>query len=518
MDANVCATPMAFGDCGDTGQTARCDPCQVPSNYPSCPPTGECNCRCDCGDYSGCCYQQPARTLPIRPQTSIMRPVAPLETETIYKRSYPGNFGCSFKAKPANPCNNLASAKAPMEKCTIQKLSYMPHPCVGRQAPIRPRDNCLNFRGPLYAMTSQKHDYMPKGYCKRDPIQPRDGLYSSHKPLERCTVNQLSYMPVDIRKNPPPKPIVQGYSYIRPTAPGEQCTIQKLSYLPVCLPPKERLPWAEKCRMPPPKYESLVSTYNLSYMPNCNPQRTAAIMPMNGLKFFGTDRNDGNTVYKLSYIGNDARCCRPAPILPQNGLALPKGPMEKCTVQKLSYQPNYCTGRTAPIRPRENCIKPAGAMYFMTTQKHDFVPKPCSRRGPIKPPELLCRPTGALEKCTVNKLSYMPVNVCEYRRPAAIIPVTGICRPQAPMEKCTTYKLSYISNCIPPREPLPWARASSYVKPTAPVEKCTIQKLSYGPPGTFSRCGGKKYKTNTRLINLILGKMYEVSLRKSFYN
>ncbi|KAM7363027.1 uncharacterized protein ACRADG_000092 [Cochliomyia hominivorax] len=494
VNANPCETPLECGDCYQNNI------CQSPTEFNPCTAAavgGEQNVNCGCVDYSGCCYQQPSRALPIRPQTNICRATEPLETETIYKRSYPGNYGEAFKAKPIKPCNNISSIKEPMEKCTIQKLSYLPHNCVARVSPIKPKDNCLNFRGPLYAMTSQKHDFMPKGYCRRQPIRPTTGIWKSNDPLERCTVNRLSYMPVDVCKNPPPKPIVQGYSYIRPTAPGEQCTIQKLSYLPVCLPAKEPMPWAEKSRCPPPKYENLCTTYNLSYIPNCNAQRLAPIMPMNGLKFLGTDCNDGNTVYKLSYIANDARCCRPPPVLPVNGLELPKGSMEKCTVQKLSYQPNYCVGRTAAIRPRENCIKPSGAMYFMTTQKHDFVPKPMSRRNPIKPASLICRATGGFEKCTVNRLSYMPVNVCEYRRPAAVVPPTGICRPEGSMEKCTTYKLSYIPNCIGPREPLPWARASSYVKPTSPIEKCTVQKLSYGPPGTFSRCGACCNQNNT---------------------
>lgn len=108
-----------------------------------------------------------------------MRATEPLETETIYKRSYPGNYGDTFKAKPVKPHNNISSIKEPMEKCTIQKLSYMPHTCVARVEPIRPRDNCLNFRGPLYAITSQKHDFMPKGYCRREPIKPSNGIWKS---------------------------------------------------------------------------------------------------------------------------------------------------------------------------------------------------------------------------------------------------------------------------------------------------------------------------------------------------
>lgn len=479
-------------NCGDYCPP-QCDPCQAPVEFPSCPAGEPCNCRCDCGDYSGCCYQQPARTLPIRPQVSIMRSDAPMETDTIYKRSYVVNCGDCYRAKPIMPCNHLAGIKEPMEKCTIQKLSYMPHCGVARIQPIRPRENGLNFKGPLYALSSQKHDFVNKGYCRREPIKPCSGIWKPCDPLEKCTVNRLSYMPVDVCKYPPPKPIIQTYNYARPTASGEQCTIQKLSYLPLCLPPKEPMPWAKNVRCPPPKYENLCTTYNLSYIPNCNTARIAPIYPINGLKQFGCDSNDGNTVYKLSYIGVDGSCCRPSPILPCHGLEMPSGPMEKCTVQKLSYQPNSCIARTAPIRPKENCVKPSGPMYFMTTQKHDFVAKPICRRNPMKQYSAICRPTVGLEKCTINKLSYMPVNVCENRRPAAVIPRVGICRPEGPIEKCTTYKLSYLPNCIPAKEPMPWARASSYVKPTSPIEKCTIQKLSYGPPGTFNRCGGKKF-------------------------
>lgn len=380
-----------------------------------------------------------------------------------------------------------------MEKCTVHKLSYLPHCGAKRPAPIHPKDNGLKFQGPVYAVTSQKHDFVAKGYCRRQPIKPCPGICKTCDPLEKCTINKLSYMPVDIGKYPPPKPIVQSYNYVRPTGPGEKCSIQKLSYLPICLPAKEPMPWAEKVRCVPPNYENLCTTYNLSYMPNCGTSRLAPILPINGLKMLGCDKTEGSTVYKLSYIGVDGRCCRPAPILPINGLEMPSGPMEKCTIQKLSYQPNNCVPRTAPIRSRENGIldKATGPMYFITTQKHDFVAKPLCRRSPIKPVQSIIRPTEGLEKCTINKLSYMPVNICEYRRPAPILPRPGVCKPAGPMERCTTYKLSYLPNCPQVvKEPMPWANASNYVKPTGPMERCTVQKLSYRPPGVFSRCRG----------------------------
>lgn len=139
----------------------------------------------------------------------------------------------------------------------------------------------------------------------------------------------------------------------------------------------------------------------------------------------------------------------------------------------------------------ENGLRFDGPMYAMTTQKHDFVPKPPTRRAPIMPRTAFCRPSGAMERCTVNKLSYMPVDVTCFPRTEAVRPASGFCRNEGPMEKCTTYKLSYMPNCIPPKEPLPWANYTSYCRPSGPIEKCTIQKLSYGPPGAFQRCSGE---------------------------
>ncbi|XP_037956503.1 stabilizer of axonemal microtubules 1 [Teleopsis dalmanni] len=469
-----------------TGCQLPCDPCSLPPQYVPCSPGAQCNLPCDCGDYSSCCYQQPPRTLPIRPVATIMRSTAPLETETIYKRSYYGNCGDCFRAKPVLPCHNLQPNKAPMERCTVQKLSYMPPCAYMRSAPIRPKDNGMRFNGPLYAMTSQKHDYVAKCYSKRDPIRPRGNGWKVCAPLESCTINRLSYMPNDVCRNPPPQPIKQPNNFNPFTGAVENCTVQKLSYMPVCIPPKDPMPWADKIRCIPPKYENLCTTYNLSYMPNCNPSRMAPIRPLPGLKCLGNDSGDCNTVYKLSYMPVGG--CRPTPILPIPALQLPTGKMEQCTVQKLSYQPNYCLGRVQPIRPRENCIKPSGPIFGITTQKHDFGPKPLCRRTPIRPRSLICRSTGGMEKCTINRLSYMPV--CDFTRPLPIKPIPGVVSNKEPPEKCTTYKLSYMPNCVLPKDPMPWAEKAPYIKPCIPMEKCTIQKLSYGPPGTFSRCGG----------------------------
>lgn len=317
------------GDCPTAGI-----PCQAPTDFSPCPPGSTCP-PCDCGDYAGCCYQQPARTMPILPKSHFMRSTAPLDTDTIYRRSFYANCGDNLRARPVMPCSQIRASTAPLEKCTIQKLSYMP-PCpVKRTPPIVPMESGLRFEGPIYAMTSQKHDYVPKGIVKRDPIVPRVAICTSNAPMERCTIQKLSYMPIDVCQNPPPRPMIQGSHYCKPAGPMERCTVQKLSYMPVCLPAKEPTPWADKIRCVPPRYSNVCTTYNLSYMPNCNEARTAPVVPLTTLRFCGNDSGAGSTVYKLSYMPVDASRTKPAPVLPRDTFCRPSGPLERCTIQKV---------------------------------------------------------------------------------------------------------------------------------------------------------------------------------------
>jgi len=274
--------------------------------------------------------------MPILPKSHFMRSTAPLDTDTIYRRSFYANCGDNLRARPVMPCSQIRASTAPLEKCTIQKLSYMP-PCpVKRTPPIIPMESGLRFEGPIYAMTSQKHDYVPKGIVKRDPIVPRVAICTSNAPMERCTIQKLSYMPIDVCQNPPPKAMIQGSHYCKPAGPMERCTIQKLSYMPVCLPAKEPTPWADKIRCVPPRYSNVCTTYNLSYMPNCNEARTAPVTPLTTLRFCGNDSGAGSTVYKLSYMPVDASRTKPAPVLPRDTFCRPSGPLERCTIQKVS--------------------------------------------------------------------------------------------------------------------------------------------------------------------------------------
>ncbi|XP_055848405.1 uncharacterized protein LOC129913653 isoform X2 [Episyrphus balteatus] len=457
-------------------------PCDVPTSFEPCHQDTAKTCDCSCD--MDCCYEQPPRQPMCKPQVSYVRPTQPIETNTIYKCSYVGNQGYQ-RAVPIQVQDSIKPFQGRMDGNTVQKLSFQPHCEAKRAHPILPKSNTQRFDGPFYDMTSQKHDFVPKCYSKREPLRVADGILKFCAPLEKCTVNKLSYMPYDICNNPPPKPMIQRGSYIRPDAPGERCTVQKLSYLPVPLPAKEDMPWAKRIRIEPPRSGSLCTTYKLSFIPNCNVQRIPGLAPAQGIQIFGSEMPDKNTVYKLSYLKSCGT--KPDPIMPRPGIQIPSGGMEKCTVYKLSYQPQNCSERAKPIRPRGNVCKSNAPIQDITTQKHDFVPKPNCRRGLIIPPTSMSTPSCPMEKCTINKLSYLPQKISVKSGP--ILPRPGLCKNDGPMAKCTTYKLSYMPVAIPPKEVLPWARQSSCVRPTAPIQSCTIQKLSYGAPGKFLRKG-----------------------------
>lgn len=242
--------------------------------------------------------------------------------------------GYGERSKPIRFPDNLKVMEGSMDTQTIQKLSYPPYCPVPRTAPIKPAGNHLKFDGCLYGLTSMKHDFCPKNYSKRFPYKPMDNFFKDREPLEKCTVNMMSYMPFDVCTNPPPKPIKPPNNVVHPSGPSEKCTIQKLSYMPVPIPPKENYPWARIVRIIPPKYSPQCTTYNLSYMPNCNEERTRPIAQPGAIKMFRDCRMDPNTVYKLSYM-NSANAGRTHPIKPLGTLTLPNVAMDKCTTYKV---------------------------------------------------------------------------------------------------------------------------------------------------------------------------------------
>ncbi|KAI9577393.1 uncharacterized protein LOC119641653 [Glossina fuscipes] len=75
---------------------------------------------------------------------------------------------------------------------------------------------------------------------------------------------------------------------------------------------------------------------------------------------------------------------------PFQNLSTVKASVQNCTIQKLSYVPHSYAARN------QQCEN--GSSYGMTE--------------PILPSLGVCRPISPLDCCTVNKLSYMPLNMC----------------------------------------------------------------------------------------------------------
>ena len=114
-------------------------------------------------------------------------------------------------------------------------------------------------------------------------------------------------------------------------------------------------------------------------------------------------------------------------------------------------------------------------MELMTTQMRDFVPKPFSKPQPMMQGSAIPRECAPLESNTINRLSFMPIDVCKFRPARPFIPVQNEQKSLGPVSDCTTYKLSYMP-CAPlPKEPTPWVNESCYVKPTQPMETCKDQ-------------------------------------------
>lgn len=475
----------AYEQCGDFNCNPLCNPaCSCsPETYVPCnkDQLNECAKCCGGGDM---CYSQPARQSSFKPSACYTKPTIPMDTCTIYKRSFLGIDPCEAKQarmEPIKAPNSFQPFHGRMDTNTVQKLSYVPH-CGARPADlIKPPKQSIQFCGPQATITTQKHDFVPKPFCLRQPIIPQsEGILKSCAPLDSCTINRLSYQPNNCSK--PPLPIRQENSIQRPYGPAATCTVQKLSYLPIELPRKEELPWARKERICPPPFQSLGTTYGLSYMPNCNPQREQPIYPTHNMKMFDGPAPNC-TVYKLSYTCSNGK--RESPIYPKPQIQLPSGPAANCTVYKLSYASNCGMDVTKPIKPSDNYRKSSAPIQKITTQKHDYVPKPVCKRNLIVPKSLILKSNAAMDNCTINKLSYLPVDVCNNPPPHPIKPCNLMDKITGPASNCTTYKLSYLPVCLPPKLQTPWANVSNVQKSCAPMEKCTIQKLSYMPPGNF---------------------------------
>lgn len=153
-----------------------------------------------------------------------------------------------------------------------------------------------------------------------------------------------------------------------------------------------------------------------------------------------------DTVYKTSFDfinAETAKSCRMPPVMPAGQLRLPCGEFAKETVTnvniykikscfnrfnhgnhfQLSFQPICRPERTRPIYPNSPSLLGCGPMQGLTTQKHDFVPKFQYKRVKCAPRDNITRNCGCVERCTVQRLSFMPPDMCNYSRAESCKPI-----------------------------------------------------------------------------------------------
>lgn len=445
-------------------------------------------------------YIQPPRAVSFKPVNTYCKPTEPMESETIYRKSYYPIDTCAMQQARLGPfrrSDNIERSTGKLEDKTVMALSYMGHCGVKPPAPIIPMSRSMLGQGMMLTETTHKHDFVPKPTMRVAPILPHDSMLKTCGPLEKNTTFRLSYMPIDLCSNPPPKAIRPHDEYEKPSLPAEKDTVYKLSYQPVCPPAKEDYPWARKTSHSNPCAPIEKDTiYKLSYLGNCSTQKAEPQYPISCLKLFdGAPSNC--TVYRASYMPSTAE--RPDAIRPEPNIQRADAPVEKDTVYKLSYMGHCGASPPSPIIPAPSRLRSDGPMATETTHKHDYVPKPSCKQSPFLPVNNMIVSRDGLEKDTVYKMSYMPH--CNAERAQPIRPISQTCKSDAPMEHDTTFSLSYMPVCPPKREPTPWATRGSYQPPTAPVECTTIQKMSYQPPGMFMDGSGSKYPRRATRIS-----------------
>lgn len=242
---------------GDEGCNRPCsDSCQLPM----------------CSPYKKRRYIQPPRRQSFKPLSSYRKPLIPMATETIYRKSFEGidtNTASCCRAQAVNPPGVLRTPNGPFSKETVTRMSFQPFCGVERVRPIYPQSRSLLGKGPIQGLTTQKHDFVPKFQYRRSKIYPRDNISKSCGNFEKCTVQKLSFQPhCGVSRTESFKPVA---SYRKPNVPMEFNTTQKLSFMPVCIAPKDEMPWARKTAYQPPTVPFAKETVTkLSYQsPGC---------------------------------------------------------------------------------------------------------------------------------------------------------------------------------------------------------------------------------------------------------
>lgn len=440
-----------------------------------CPANKNCACKCVCGKGR---YRQPPRPRSFAPVLCYQKPEAPLECNTIYRKSYiPAT---TEKAIPVVPCSNLEVPQAKFAQLTINRMSYPGWCNIRPPAPIEPCHHLTARDGPMAEITTTRHDYVPKPFMKADPVLPCPNIYTSNEPISDRTINRLSYQPVTTEK---PIPIIPENSICRPEGPVSCLTVQKISYQPVPLPCKDDMPWAKKKSYEPPCHPFAKDTiYKRSYLPACAEKAMPFIPPPGENPLTCGKAFESNTIYRNSYIRNP--CVEiPQPCLPSNNLAVCPDRMASDTINKMSYKPNYGFKPPEPMQACGHKLFADGPLAEITTTRHDYVPKPIFKVEPCLPTTTICGSNEPISDKTINRLSYQPN--CMGDIPKPIRPTNNLGRAEGRIENCTIQKLSYqpIDPC--PKEDMPWARKKTYEPPCSKMAGDTIYRMSFECPGDY---------------------------------
>lgn len=241
---------------------------------------------------------------------------------------------------------------------------------------------------------------------------------------------------------------------------------------PVCVPVLQPC----ECPPPPPKPRR-----KCRYI---QPPRPASFRPEVKYRPPALKMED-DTIYRKSYLPVDAD--KPDLILPTHNLCLGEGKISDDTINRMSYKEHKDVLPPCLILPCEHKLIGEGPMQDLTTQKHDYVPKPFSKVEPIVPNPHLFTSDCPLSDQTVNRLSYMPVDV-KKAHVDPVIPQTTLKAPCGKMSDKTIHKMSFLPWEPPPAERLPWAEKPKYQPPCLRMDGNTINKMSYQPPGTYVEC------------------------------
>lgn len=434
-----------------------------------------CACKCPCGKGK---YRQPPRPRSFAPCLVYKQPECPIETCTIYRKSYLPT--CTEKAVPFIPSNTLELPHARFANETINKMSYPGWCNIKPPTPFAPCNQLSPGQGPIAEITTNRHDYVPKPFTKSEPIVPSHNIFTTNQPISDMTINRLSYQPVCIQRA---EPIVPKNALGRPEGQISCITVQKISYQPVPIPCKDDMPWAKKkCYEPPCLPFAKDTIYKKSYQPSCAPRTQPFIPPNKGSPLTCGNAFESATIYRNSYKPN---CCVeiPQPFVPPNNINLCKERMSCDTINKMSYRPNCGFRPPSPLLPCEHKLIGEGPMAEITTTRHDYVPKPIRMVAPIKPGTTMTMSNEPISNMTINRLSYLPN--CNFEMAKPIIPTNTLDRPCGKIENCTIQKLSYQPIGPVPKCDMPWAAKKCYEPPCNKMVCDTIYNLSYDCPGDY---------------------------------